>query len=95
MAQAKAYNLGCGGDGYSVRQVIDTAARITGLPIPTRVVERRPGDPPVLVASSKRIEADLGWRPRHRELADIIASAWRWMNANANVARAQASRKPS
>jgi UDP-glucose 4-epimerase len=48
----------------------------------------------VLVASSRRIEADLGWRPRHRELADIIASAWRWINADANVARG-ASRKQS
>src|SRR5687768_14285120 len=76
-AVAKAYNLGCGGAGYSVREVVDTAARVTGSPIATRVVERRRGDPPVLVASSRRIEADLGWRPRHRELADIIASAWR------------------
>jgi UDP-glucose 4-epimerase len=91
----RSYNLGCGGAGYSVRQVIDTAARITGASIPTRVVERRPGDPPVLIASSQRIEQDLGWRPRHRELTDIIASAWRWMSADANLAHGQTSRKPS
>jgi UDP-glucose 4-epimerase len=93
-AVAKAYNLGCGGAGYSVRQVVDTAARVTGSPIATRVVERRRGDPPVLVASSRRIEADLRWRPSRRELADIIASAWRWMTADGNLARVQAARRP-
>ena len=78
-----------------VRQVIDTAARITGVPIATRLVERRRGDPPALIASSRRIEQDLGWRPQYRELADIIASAWRWMSADAHLARRPASRKPS
>ena len=76
----RAYNLGCGGDGYSVREVIDAAAKITARRIPVAVAPRRPGDPAVLVASSDRIAADLGWRPRHQELEAIIASAWQWMS---------------
>jgi UDP-glucose 4-epimerase len=76
---ASAYNLGCGGSGYSVRQVVDAAAAVTGAPIPVRVTARRPGDPAVLVAASDRIAADLGWVPARRSLADIIESAWTWM----------------
>ena len=71
------YTLG-NGRGYSVRQVIDTARRVTGRPIPALEVPRRPGDAPVLVASSELIRHELGWRPRHPELEDIIASAWEW-----------------
>ena len=74
-----AYNLGCGGRGFSVREVIDAATRVTGRPIPVRVAARRPGDPAVLVASSERIRRELGWEPRHRGLDGIIASAWAWM----------------
>ena len=73
------FNLGCGGDGYSVREVIDTATRITGRRIDTVIAPRRPGDPAVLIASSDRIRAELGWRPARQRLDDIIASAWRWM----------------
>jgi UDP-glucose 4-epimerase len=73
------YNLGCGGAGYSVRQVLDTARRVTGRPIPARVSGRRPGDPAVLVASSSRIAADLGWRPRLQQLEAIVGSAWTWL----------------
>jgi UDP-glucose 4-epimerase len=76
----RAYNLGCGGDGYSVREVIDAAATITARPIPVAVGPRRPGDPAVLVASSDRISRDLGWRPHHQRLDAIIASAWQWMS---------------
>jgi UDP-glucose 4-epimerase len=75
----RAYNLGCGGRGYSVREVIDTAARVTGRDIPARIAERRAGDPAVLIASSARIQQDLGWRPRHQSLDRIIESAWTWM----------------
>jgi UDP-glucose 4-epimerase len=75
----RAYNLGCGGRGYSVREVIDTAARVTGRDIPARVAERRAGDPAVLIASSARIQQDLGWQPRHQSLDRIIESAWTWM----------------
>jgi UDP-glucose 4-epimerase len=74
--QARAYNLGCGG-GYSVRQVIDAARRITGAVIRSRVVARRPGDPPVLVASATRIARDLRWQPAQPSLEEIIATAWR------------------
>jgi UDP-glucose 4-epimerase len=75
--QARAYNLGCGGAGYSVRQVIDAARRITGAAIRSCVVARRPGDPPVLVASSAKIARDLGWEPAQLSLDDIIGTAWR------------------
>jgi UDP-glucose 4-epimerase len=77
--RAAAYNLGCGGDGYTVREVIDAARRVTKRDIPVSVGPRRPGDPAVLVATSDRITRDLGWRPRHQNLDDIIASAWSWM----------------
>lgn len=77
----RAYNLGCGGSGYTVREVIDAARRVTGRDVPVRIAARRPGDPPVLVASSDRIRQDLGWRPQFQQLDAIIGSAWRWMNA--------------
>ena len=73
------YNLGCGGSGYSVREVIDVASRVTDRRIPVVFAPRRPGDPAVLVASSERIRRDLGWRPRYQQLDTIIGSAWRWM----------------
>jgi UDP-glucose 4-epimerase len=80
-APSTAYNLGCGGDGFSVREVIDTAARVTGRPIPAQMGPRRPGDPATLVAASTRIRRQLGWRPRHPGLDEIIRSAWTWMTA--------------
>jgi UDP-glucose 4-epimerase len=77
----RAYNLGCGGGGYSVREVIDTAERVTGRTIPVRVAARRPGDPAVLVASADRIQRELGWMPVEQRLDAIIGSAWLWMQA--------------
>ncbi len=71
------YNLG-NGRGFSVRQVIETARRVTGCPIPAVETERRPGDPAVLVGSSQKIRRELGWQPRYPELEAIIASAWEW-----------------
>jgi UDP-glucose 4-epimerase len=79
---SRIYNLGCGGNGYSVREVIDTAERVTGKEIPTHVGPRRPGDPAILVASSDRIKSDLGWRPQFQDLGVIIESAWRWMQTH-------------
>ena len=73
------YNLGCGGEGYTVREVIDVATRVTGRHVPVEVGPRRPGDPAVLIASSDRIIRDLAWRPTHQNLDEIIASAWRFM----------------
>jgi len=76
------YNLGCGGDGYTVREVIDAARSVTGRDIAVRAAPRRPGDPAVLVASSKRIRRDLGWEPRFQDLNLIIRSAWEWMQTH-------------
>jgi len=71
------YNLG-NGAGYSVRQVIETARRVTGGAIPVVESPRRPGDAPRLVASSEKIRRELGWQPQHPDLGDIVASAWEW-----------------
>ncbi len=73
------YNLGCGGDGYTVREVIDTAREVTSRDIPVRVGPRRPGDPAVLVASSEKIKRELGWTPTMQDLRVIVESAWNWM----------------
>lgn len=71
------YNLG-NGAGYSVLEVIETARRVTGHPIPALIQPRRPGDPAILIAGSGQIQAELGWQPQHPDLAEIIASAWQW-----------------
>jgi UDP-glucose 4-epimerase len=73
------YNLGCGGNGYTVREVIDTAREVTGRDIPVRVGPRRAGDPAVLVASPERIKRELGWTPTMGDLKTIVTSAWNWM----------------
>jgi UDP-glucose 4-epimerase len=72
-----AVNLGTG-QGASVREVIDTARRITGLEIVARDASRRAGDPPVLVADSKKASEVLAWAPQCSDLAAIITDAWRW-----------------
>ena len=71
------YNLG-NGAGYSVREVIEVAREVTGHPIPAEEAPRRPGDAPRLVASSNKIQRELGWQPEHPELQEIIRSAWQW-----------------
>jgi UDP-glucose 4-epimerase len=73
------YNLGCGGDGYSVREVIDVASEITGGEITTKVGPRRPGDPAALIASSEKIKRELGWSPQFQDLRKIVESAWQWL----------------
>ncbi|MFO0588406.1 MAG: UDP-glucose 4-epimerase GalE [Polyangiaceae bacterium] len=78
-ARSEIYNLGCGGDGYTVREVIDTAEEVCHRDIPVRVEPRRAGDPAVLVASSDRIAKDLGFSPERQDLREIIASAWRFV----------------
>jgi len=72
------YNLG-NGHGFSVREVIECARRVTGHAIPARAEPRRAGDPAKLVASSAKIRAELGWQPRHPELEDIVRSAWEYL----------------
>ena len=76
-AATTAYNLG-NGKGFSVREVIDCAQRVTGREIAISEGERRPGDPPVLVGDATRIRRELGWSPRLADLDTIIATAWRW-----------------
>ena len=71
------FNLG-NGKGFSVREVIESARRVTGHPIPAEVCPRRPGDPAVLVASSDKAIEQLGWKPRYTELDDIVRTAWVW-----------------
>ena len=71
------YNLG-NGVGFSVREVIESARRVTGHPIPVEECPRRPGDPAVLIASSEKIGAELGWKPKYSILDEIIESAWTW-----------------
>ncbi len=75
------YNLG-NGDGYSVRQVIQTCEKVTGTRIPAREKPRRPGDPPKLVASAAKACRELGWKPQFPKLEDIVASAWKWHRQN-------------
>jgi len=78
-----AYNLG-NAKGHSVKQVIETAQRVSGREIPTQVVDKRPGDPAVLVSASEKAIRDLGWEPRFPELETIIETAWAWHKAHPN-----------
>ncbi|MEX2580614.1 MAG: UDP-glucose 4-epimerase GalE [Verrucomicrobiales bacterium] len=71
------YNLG-NGNGFSVKEVVETVREVTGEPIPSEVVARRGGDPAVLIADSRKIRKDLGWEPKHTDLKSIIQSAWDW-----------------
>ncbi|HEY0795530.1 MAG TPA: UDP-glucose 4-epimerase GalE [Acidisarcina sp.] len=71
------YNLG-NGRGFSVREVVESARRVTGHPIPVVEGPRRPGDPAVLIASSEKISEELGWRAQFAELDAIVGSAWAW-----------------
>jgi UDP-glucose 4-epimerase len=71
------YNLG-NGQGFSVRQVVEVARKVTGHPIPVIESPRRAGDPAVLIASSEKIRRDLGWQPRFPDLKTIVESAWQW-----------------
>src|ERR1700724_615642 len=71
------YNLGTGG-GSSVREVIDACRNVTGSKIDIVEKPRRPGDPPRLIASSEKIQRELGWKPQFQSLDAIIESAWKW-----------------
>jgi UDP-glucose 4-epimerase len=82
-AGSRTYNLG-NGQGFSVHEVIDTARRITGHPIPAKVGPRRPGDPATLVAASDKIRSELGWAPQYPRLEQIVDTAWNWHRAHPN-----------
>jgi UDP-glucose 4-epimerase len=71
------FNLG-NGQGFSVREVIESARRVTGHPIPAEVHPRRPGDPAVLIASSEKAIRELGWKPKYTQLDEIVHTAWIW-----------------
>lgn len=71
------YNIGTGA-GASVREVLDAARRVTGHAIPAVERDRRPGDPPILVASPTALKRDLGWVPKHTAIESIVRSAWAW-----------------
>jgi UDP-glucose 4-epimerase len=77
------YNLG-NGTGFSVREVIAAASRVTGRKIAITESPRRPGDPPVLIASSEKIRRELGWTPKYTSLEEIVQTAWSWHVANPN-----------
>lgn len=78
---SRVYNLG-NGQGFTVKEVIETCREVTGHPIPAEVGPRRPGDPAVLVASSERIRRELGWQPRYPDLRTIVEHAWNWHRAH-------------
>ncbi|HKP51888.1 MAG TPA: UDP-glucose 4-epimerase GalE [Chloroflexia bacterium] len=75
--ESNIFNLG-NGSGFSVKEVVDTARRVTGHDIPAQMGPRRAGDPPVLVAAADQIIAKLGWKPEYPGLEEIISSAWEW-----------------
>jgi UDP-glucose 4-epimerase len=74
---SKRYNLG-NGNGFSVKNVIDTVVKVTGRDVLAIEAERRPGDPDVLIADSLLIQKELGWAPKYNSLERIISHAWEW-----------------
>ncbi len=77
------FNLG-NGVGFSVKEVVETARKVTGHPIPAKEVERRAGDPAQLIASSEKAKKVLGWDPKQDSLEEIISTAWKWHQAHPN-----------
>jgi UDP-glucose 4-epimerase len=78
---SRRFNLG-NGSGFSVKQVLETVAEVSGLEVPHSLGPRRDGDPAVLIASSDRIRAELGWNPAYPDLRDIVQHAWDWRRAH-------------
>ena len=81
--ESSIFNLG-NGVGFTVNEVIETARRVTGHPIPAQVSPRRAGDPAQLIASSEKARRVLGWKPEHDSLEEIIATAWNWHKNHPN-----------
>ncbi|HKL94298.1 MAG TPA: UDP-glucose 4-epimerase GalE [Clostridia bacterium] len=82
-APSTAYNLG-NGNGFSVKQVVDTVEKVVGMTVKNEITPRRAGDPAVLVASSDKIKRELGWTPRYDNLEKIVSSAWKWHKNHPN-----------
>lgn len=80
---SRTYNLG-NGQGFTVKEVIETAREVTGHPIPAVAGPRRRGDPAVLIASSEKIKRELGWQPQFPDLRTIIETAWKWHSTHPN-----------
>jgi len=74
---ARVYNLGIG-RGYSVKEVVESAKRVTGIDIPIEYGPRRPGDPAILFADARKIQSELGWSARYTQIDEIVATAWKW-----------------
>ena len=93
---SRSYNLGSG-TGHSVREVLDAVRHVTGVDFPVRVLPRRPGDLPRLVADPSRVRAELGWTPRYASIEEIVSTAWRWRRAYpggyAELARARGAER--
>ena len=79
MDTGKSDIMNCGyGHGFSVREVVSTVKEVTGIDLPVEEADRRPGDPPALVADSTRLKTLTGWKPVHDDLAFIVKTAWDW-----------------
>ena len=77
------YNLG-NGNGFSVKEVVDLARKVTGIDIKAELGDRRPGDPAKLVATSEKAQKELNWQPKYNDLETIIETAWKWHKDNPN-----------
>jgi UDP-glucose-4-epimerase GalE len=85
LGQSLSLSLNLGNEmGYSIREVIETAERITGRPIAYRMEPRRPGDPPSLIGNAAKAKAILNWHPKHSSLDSILRSAWAWHQRKSN-----------
>ncbi len=82
-SESNIYNLGSG-NGFTVKEMIEAARKVTGHEIPAKVCERRAGDPAKLVASSEKARRELGWVPKHENVEDMISSAWNWHQKHPN-----------
>jgi UDP-glucose 4-epimerase len=82
-AASNAYNVGLG-SGFSVSEVLDVVDAVTGQPLQRELLDRRAGDPAVLVADSSRIQDELGWKPQYTDLQQIVATAWEWHRNHPN-----------
>jgi UDP-glucose 4-epimerase len=80
---SRTYNLG-NGQGFTVKEVIETCREVTGHPIPAEIGARRPGDPATLIASSEKIRRELGWQPQYPDLRTIVEHAWAWHHTHPN-----------